>query len=923
MKLSIKKIGSLLLIASLLVSACEGPGSAPSPSQPGSVQQQSSPAAQPGVQQQSSPFAQPASSKLLDEAADDRPLVAGHYVFWYKAFGSATSTSEQDGRLTYGYDLQARQSFVVKQVGNSAQTLFSDGVDLLWWAVSPGASHTAATPVQSIALESVQDGNAPTKLATAPPHPGTIFLEAYDQGILYYNREADTYGYNLNTGVASMVGNAAGLVVHKGVLLWQDELPRGYHESRPSRLHLQTSQLKDTVIAQDDDYSFNNYSIDGNNVVWSSGRGTYLYDISKQTTTRLTVEPAEGAMIAANHIAWVGSEGAAIAGDNIAWVAMTYTSEGTPYWSVLSYDLKSGQSRVVVASSTAHLYVDGVTAQGDLVYSVENPTQVRRALYLTNVGSSNAGYDKVVRTNQLVPDWPIPLSCLATQHRPTSCGQVSVTDQTNFSDVAGVWRGRGVQVFLPEYELGGESFFVRNYFDPDPKKATPELPYGPVNPDVETLLNAAQHGVKANFVRIFVDLPGDSSKVASIDAILNFLTAANIHQLRVGIVMHNSSRANPNMAYFRDNYFKMDLTGTPLVLPSCAGRPTTPTPTPTPVNQIRKQWIQAFITCVTNKNLSDVVAYVSADNEINNHCNQTGIAYDGTTPVEGRVDCFAASQFPGYDALAQRWVREFNALFVGTGIMTTVGLSTEMYTEGRDDGPATPEPIPIVATRFFDASTGEQSLNASVTFLSPHNYGGKGLDIKAAIGVARGPNPLKPVVLEEYGHATDPLAEGVASSNTATPATSSPPSISHPENTEGKRSCLVFYIGGRSMPVIPFYCYKVASYFIGVNALSIRTNGYAGGAAFMLTDVYPAAGQSCKKPDYYTGLYSIGLVSPQGKKIRYCCGTYTTYAAGVVGLSDMSKRKLTGDVVLSHHQLSWLGRHQGDCGALPLPARHQ
>jgi len=390
MKLSIKKIGSLLLITSLLFTACEGPSSAPSPSQLSSVQQQSSPSAQPGVPQQSSPTAQPASSNLLlDEAVGYRPLVAGHYVFWYKAYDSATSTSELAGKLTYGYDLQAHQSFVVKQAGDSVKTLLSDGVDLLWWTVSPWTINTDATPVQSIALNSVQDGNAPTKLITAPNQHGTILLEAYDQGILYYSTKAGAYSYNLNTGVESMVGNVDRLVVHKGVLLWQDYLGHGYHESPTRRLHLQTSELKDIIIAQDDFYSFNSYSVDGNNVVWSSDLGTYLYDISKQTTTRLTVDP---------------SEGAAIAGDNIAWVARTIGEP--PGWSVRSYDLKSGQSRVVVASSAAHLYVDGVTVQGDLVYSVENPNSVRRGLYLTSVSSSNAGYDKVVRANNLVPNYP-------------------------------------------------------------------------------------------------------------------------------------------------------------------------------------------------------------------------------------------------------------------------------------------------------------------------------------------------------------------------------------------------------------------------------------------------------------------------------------------------------------------------------------
>jgi len=135
--------------------------------------------------------------------------------------------------------------------------------------------------------------------------------------------------------------------------------------------------------------------------------------------------------------------------------------------------------------------------------------------------------------------------------------------------------------------------------------------------------------------------------------------------------------------------------------------------------------------------------------------------------------------------------------------------------------------------------------------------------------------------------------------------------IVHPENTEGASYCLDSYKTG-TLVISALKCPKyIAPWYIGLNAKSIRTDGYAGGAAFMLTDVYPTgagpvADESCKKPDYYTGLYSIGLVSDQGKKISYCCGTYTTYPAGARGLSDMSKLKLTGTVVLYHHQQPWL-----------------
>jgi len=409
MKLSIKKVSSLLLITSLLFTACEGPSSVSSPSQLSSVQQQSSPAAQPGVPQQSSPTAQPASGNLLlDEAVDYLPLVAGHYVFWHKAYDSATISSN----LTYGYDLQAHQSFVVKQAGSSAAFLQSDGVDLVW-RVAPTSTDIAAafhSPVQSIALDSVQAGSAPTKLTTALSEHGTILLEAYDQGILYYRKpEPGVYSYNLNTGAENMVtAHADRLVVHKGVLLWQDSLGHGYREGLTARLHLQTSQTKDIIIAQDDAHSFNNFSVDGNNVVWSSDRGTYLYDISKQTTTRLTVDQSGETVIGRTE--WVNSEGAVIAGDHIAWVAVTQTvstdSPSPPQWSVQSYDLKSGQSRVVVAASTTHLYVDGLTAQGDLVYGVENRKTGQRGLYLTSVSSSNAGYDTVVRADNLVPNYP-------------------------------------------------------------------------------------------------------------------------------------------------------------------------------------------------------------------------------------------------------------------------------------------------------------------------------------------------------------------------------------------------------------------------------------------------------------------------------------------------------------------------------------
>lgn len=278
-------------------------------------------------------------------------------------------------------------------------------------------------------------------------------------------------------------------------------------------------------------------------------------------------------------------------------------------------------------------------------------------------------------------------------------------------------------------------------------------------------------------LRIFVNLPGTSSFTTSQATVYDFAMRAKSRGQRLGIVLQNSSDFD--------------------------------------MSQAERDWLNGLITYFSDRGAKDTIAYVSAGNEINNGC--------------GGADCFDGDQ--GYVDRANNWVYEFVNIFRSrnSGILTTVGISTEVGNRNGDTRPAWYD--------FFKPASSGRTMASTVDFISPHNYAGGSYGIWNDLRYVYGYQG--PIVLEEYGFSTDPKSK-------------------NPRFTEGPTSC-------RTDP-LNSVCNNTAPYFVEINAKSIRELNYAGGVAWMLADINS---KRCglDPADLWTGLFTSAG--------EYCGGTYT------------------------------------------------
>ena len=362
----------------------------------------------------------------------------------------------------------------------------------------------------------------------------------------------------------------------------------------------------------------------------------------------------------------------------------------------------------------------------------------------------------------------------------SSCGQVAIS-RTQFSDLAGPWQARGVQFFLPQYGINDATFYDNNYGTATLAGTT------------DRWLDRAQRELHTNLLRIYVELPyrqSDGTLVAPTNytTIFDFLYRANLRGMRLGISLHNSA----------------DWTMT----------------------TERRTWITGLLDYLITNNAIAALAYINADNEINNHCGGSARdCFDSTVTFNAQP----------YINGALEWVAQLRSVVKARApsVLLTVGISTEM---GDTDNTR-------AAFNFFRADSQGRTLARLVDFLAPHNYGG------GAAGIAddiRYTGYTAPLLLEEYGFPTDPF----------------------PRNalwTEGDPSCRVAPLQAR--------CYNTAPYFVETNLQFARSRGYAGSVAWMLADMQAKdTANACNDPnrtfDLWTGLFAIGGA--------YCAGgTYT------------------------------------------------
>src|SRR5688572_29671757 len=140
-------------------------------------------------------------------------------------------------------------------------------------------------------------------------------------------------------------------------------------------------------------------------------------------------------------------------------------------------------------------------------------------------------------------------------------------------------------------------------------------------------------------LRVFADLPdnvGGSTTIitpTSYSTLHDFATAANARGMRLGLVLHNSA--------------DWDMT------------------------EARANWIAGLLDYFAERGSLSMLAYLSADNEINNHCANNG------------NDCFDSGQ--SFDAQAYingavGWVAQFRGVVKNRAsqMLVTVGISSEM-----------------------------------------------------------------------------------------------------------------------------------------------------------------------------------------------------------------------------------------------------
>jgi hypothetical protein len=330
----------------------------------------------------------------------------------------------------------------------------------------------------------------------------------------------------------------------------------------------------------------------------------------------------------------------------------------------------------------------------------------------------------------------------------------------------------GVQFFLPQYGINGKSFRDENYA------------LASSDGSLDLWLDRASGYLHANLLRIFVDLPnrnldGSVFEPTSYPTIHDIAQRAAQRGMRLGIVVHNS--ANWTMS------------------------------------PEQSAWIDATLASAIAQGDLARIAYISADNEINNHCSNSG------------GDCF--DQGPGYNAQvyidgAVGWTNAVRSIVRARApqLLVTVGVATEL---ADFDGVR-------AAFDSFRAASNGRSLATSADFLSPHNYSGQAGPIIDDIRIGQG--YAGAVVLEEYGFPTDPAPR-------------------NPLWSEGPLSCRL----------APFNieCRNTAPYFVALSTSTLATKSYAGGVAWMLADMREKnVTNACTQPnvpfDLWTGLFAIG-----------------------------------------------------------------
>lgn len=738
---------------------------------------------------------------ITDTAIVGHPVVARNYLFWLDG--------RHLNRAIYGYNLKTEQEFLIP-AQHRPRFVASDGT-IVAWIEQRDSAFSSYELIRGYDLRTKHIFTFVT--ATSAAGFGTL---AMHNGQLYYTRrdqdQRGLYVYTVATGQIQQIGpgKAEEPVVDDSFLLWNHENPRERYATPSRSLYLRQLENGAGTTMLTGTRNLISYAVDGKYAVWShtSTTGTQqvvLYDIDRQEHKIISMDMAEYPVIAGDVIAWVNRQ------DDLDTSTLSVYNSNTGFTDDL-----------VVASSPVRIRPWGFTEQNELVFTVTRATGSGLSeLYVSNLQTRGMHF-----TSQF------PSESANHETEQLSTDQI-FKDGSFFYDRLPAtpenrWALQGVQFHIPEHGINSWQF-ISNRYGPlrSPGQASPT----PEERERAFWMQRASSYLGANTLRVFTSVPGSaeyespdpSIQPIEVETIYDFAREAEQYDLRLGLVVNNG------------NNFEMTTE--------------------------RRDWLRELITLFHENDALHLIAYISADNEINNH------PYNPPEPgrCQGSEDCYAYDE---YAISANNWVHDVRNVIRGvsnelgaTPPLITVGLSSERTIPETEETISTETMVDHFFRQYTDGGGNllAASLDSGIDFISTHRYGEVDDSFFSTFGNKYA--YIESIVLEEFGWPTDPL------NNEGQPAS--------PNWQEGPAICREDPFNAACFSDAPPFL-DTASHIVEVLIEHQRRNTYAGGTAFMLTDMAQKdrVGGCGTSPedgftfDLFTGLFAIGG--------EYCDGTTTT-----------------------------------------------
>lgn len=806
-------------------------------------------------------FAAPSLTPLTTTAIGN-PIATETAIFWWDRRGAQPAI--------YGYDLASQREFLVATPSQQAWGLASDGTTVVWTEMFSGTQRIQGYNLATRQEQTlVQSDDYLYALTHAQP--------VLTAGTLYYVSTAPDpaqrglYAMHIATGMTERISpTGRDPVVAAGILLWSEYTMAG---TRLLLRQLDASAPDRLIATVGGGIAYTTVTTDA--VVWAPGPRDrlLLYRISTGTISQ----------VVAGNVAYP-----VLQGSTLLWTGVTYIPAVVQY-ALQSYNLLTGVQQTVVATTTIPLQSRALLAPDSLLFTAQmQPTYADVTLYRATHHPGAAPLTlPQMQAGSAMPATARPDAQIVIRDNETVFREGNAPD-------APIWTPKGVQFIPPSIDWGVSAVAFSKVYEKADDPGRRRL--------FETWLTRAQQ-LNVTMLRIFIDLPGGNYPVngqttARLRTLYRFAYAADQQGMRLGLAFGSTGLAqflNPSgltKIRFRDDTAKKTwlealvrcFNGEGVDDPAYPSDPNSSNPDERN-NSCTIPGLEA------QPNLLHTLDYINLDNEINNHCAESPLDWrlddaDGKKPRNcyhyvsgnensGRSYAEAATQWV-YD-IRQELQSIYGRLALPTGfqpLLLTVGKSTEVFEPTSFDGqryysePAlavneflTPYAIEVTDSQG-QTRTENRRLIDLVDFPSPHRYSpdaptptdpnNEHAIITIRDTIRRG--TTQPLLLEEYGTPTDPLARDGRWVDGDRPRAIS-------ENDP--QYCR------RSDKVLTAECRDTAPGLIQRVINDMRL-GYAGYSAFMLVDALednqggdPPENCSILPSDIFTGLYAIGRGNPR------------------------------------------------------------